>query len=160
MGAIPSLATDYWISQKPLLRVVNEYGRTLWEQQGGVLAFEDFMKIATTQIEKENMARRTTQIFFFADTSPLTTLFYCYEYHRKSRAELEKLSLREYDYTFLCVPDFPMVQDGTRVNEEFRARLHAWYLQMLNSLKIKYDLLYGDIEARRNQVLRRIGARL
>jgi HTH-type transcriptional repressor of NAD biosynthesis genes len=88
--------------------------------------------------------------------SPLTTLFYCYEYHGKVDPRLEELSWRNYNYVFLCAPDFPLVQDGTRADETFRQRQHAWYLKTLTERKINYEILTGGLEQRINQVVQKI----
>lgn len=131
-----------------------EYGRTLWDAQNGKLAFDDFMKIARTQIEMENAARNQATKMFFADTSPLTTLFYSYEYHGKADPELVTLSKRKYDHIFLCVPDFPLVQDGTRSDEKFRQRQHDWYLETLKRREVNFNLLTGGLESRKHQILK------
>lgn len=126
----------------------DEYGRTLWEQKNGKLEFSDFLQIARTQVDNENAARLTAQRFFFADTSPLTTLFYSESYCRRVDPELLKLSFRKYDYLFLCLPDFPLVQDGTRADEAFRSNQHKWYLRVLKERDLGYQVLKGSLADR------------
>ncbi len=135
----------------------DEYGRTLWVERGGKLDFEDYLVIAHEQIKKENEARSLAHKFFFADTSPLTTQFYSEAYNGKVDPELLKLSHRSYDYVFLSYPDFPLVQDGTRADDEFRRAQHEWYLRVLADRGIVYTPLTGSLENRIGVVLRVLG---
>ncbi|HEX8399777.1 MAG TPA: AAA family ATPase [Pyrinomonadaceae bacterium] len=127
---------------------VAEYGRTLWEEQSGNLAFEDLLKIAKTHIKHEESAARGSNRFLFVDTTPLTTLFYSLHLFGKADPELKWLANRKYDYTFLCASDFPFVQDGTRAGEELRNRQHEWYLQQLKQRNVEYILLQGNFAER------------
>lgn len=123
---------------------VEEYGRTLWEQQNGELSFDDYMKIAETHIQSEDEARTRAARYIFVDTSPLTTLFYGLEQFGRVAPELHALANRPYDYVFLAHPDFPMVQDGTRQDETFRRRQHVWYKEQLKDRDMAYRDLKGS----------------
>jgi len=135
----------------------DEYGRTLWVERGGKLDFDDYVAIAYEQIKKENDARTQAHRFFFADTSPLTTLFYSEAYNGRVDPELLRLSHRKYDYVFLNYPDFPLVQDGTRADDEFRRGQHEWYLRTLAERGIAYTPLTGSLENRIEVVLKILG---
>jgi HTH-type transcriptional repressor of NAD biosynthesis genes len=132
---------------------VEEFGRTLWEKKAGNLVFEDMLLIATEHIKNENTALLQSNKYLFIDTSPLTTLFYSESYFQKSDSKLIDLSYREYDFIFLCAPDFPFVQDGTRADQEFRIKQHQWYLEQLELRKTKYTHLFGKIEERVEKVI-------
>ena len=95
--------------------------------------------------------------FLFCDTSPLTTLFYSNHLFGKGEQALERLAERCYDLTFLCAPDFPFVQDGTRQPESFRIRQHEWYLNELAERGIAYRLITGSPEARIAQARELLG---
>jgi len=131
---------------------VAEFGRELWEAKSGVLNFEDMRHIAEVQLQREEEAATRASRFLFCDTSPLTTLFYSRHLFGKAEQALEDLARRTYDVTILCAPDFPLVQDGTRQEEEFRARQHQWYLDELARRSIGYLLVTGSFESRINQV--------
>ena len=131
---------------------VAEYGRTLWEEQSGNLTFEDLLKIARRHIQNEDAAAAQADKFLFVDTSPLTTLFYSLQLFGAADPELVRLSYREYDCVFLCAPDFPFVQDGTRVGAEFRNLQHRWYLETLGERQISFEILSGDLTARLLQI--------
>lgn len=140
-----------WASQTLGGVAISEYGRTLWEQKGGRLAFEDMLQIATTQIALEDKACHPWR---FCDTSPLTTLFYSHALFGKADDALSQLSHRSYDLTFLCMADFPMIQDGTRQSEAFRQQQESWYLTELHRRQIPFTRLRGDL-TRRQFVIRK-----
>ena len=127
---------------------VPEYGRILWEEQQGHLAFEDLLKIAKVHLQTEETLAGQASRFLFVDTTPLTTWMYSHFYFGQADPELSALKHRPYEVTFLCAPDFPFVQDGTRAGEDFRARQHRWYLELLQQLTIPYTLLTGTLEER------------
>lgn len=123
---------------------VPEYGRQRWEEQGGVLAYDDLLQIARTQLEHEQALSRHAHRWLICDTSPLTTLLYCRDLFGHADPELERLAAHRYDHVFLCAPDFPFVQDGTRRDETFRQRQHDWYLRELVARGMPYTVLKGD----------------
>jgi nicotinamide mononucleotide transporter len=125
---------------------VEEYGRTLWVARGGKLDFEDYLHIAETHIKMEDAAKKIANRFVFVDTTPLTTLFYSDEHMGKIDPKVLDLSNRSYDYTFLCHPDFPMVQDGWRGDESFRQAQHEWYVRELEARGVNYISLTGTFE--------------
>ncbi len=127
---------------------VDEFGRSLWVARGGNLSFEDMALIARTQVANEERLVLEANRFLFIDTSPLTTLFYSLHYFGEAPEELKALANRTYDAVFLCMPDFPYVQDGTRSGEDFRMRQHDWYRRELPVREMPYVPLAGDLEAR------------
>ena len=131
---------------------VAEYGRELWEAQNGILAYTDLLRIAEEQVRREIVAARKANRFVFCDTSPLTTLFYSIEMFGRADPRLHDLAQRRYDHVFLCAPDFPLVQDGTRRDEAFRRRQHEWYKQELVDREIKHTLLGGVMLDRAHKV--------
>ena len=137
---------------------VPEFGRTWWEHKGGILAFDDMLLIAREQVAAEARLAPTAHAWLSCDTTPLTTLFYSLELFGHADAELTLLAERKYDAVFLCAPDFPFVQDGTRQGAAFRARQHAWYLGELARRDIAYVELTGSVARRLATVLQTIGA--
>ncbi|MBM9915498.1 MULTISPECIES: AAA family ATPase [Stenotrophomonas] len=127
---------------------VPEFGRTLWEQQGGELRAQDLLRIAATQPQHEDQAAPHAHRWLFCDTTPLVTLGYSGWMFGTAPEPLQRAAARAYDLLFLCAPDIPFEQDGTRVGEDFRLRQHAWYLQQLQAGGVEYVLLEGDLETR------------
>lgn len=130
-----------------------EYGRELWEQQGGVLGYDDLLRIGRTQVARERELAGHCQRYLVCDTTPLTTLFYCRELFGRAEAELEQLARRHYHHVFLCADDFPFVQDGTRQDETFRRRQNQWYEQALQQRGWAFTRLAGSLAQRVEQVL-------
>jgi HTH-type transcriptional regulator, transcriptional repressor of NAD biosynthesis genes len=127
---------------------VEEYGRELWLERGGALAYDDFLRIARTQLAHEEQAARSAHAVTFCDTSPLTTLFYCLDQFGRAEPELYALAERAYDLTLLCAADFPFVQDGTRRDAAFTAEQHAFYERELERRGVAWLLVSGPLEAR------------
>lgn len=138
---------------------VPEYGRTLWEQQGGDLVPDDLLRIAMTQPQHEDKAARRAHRWLFCDTTPLVTLGYSGWMFGMAPQPLRQAARRRYDLLFLCSPDIPFDQDGTRVGEAFRAQQHAWYLEQLQAEGVEHVLLEGDLETRIARVQRELATR-
>lgn len=138
--------------------LVEEYGRQLYEERGGKLTYEDMTTIAKTQLRWESQATAslTPDRYVFCDTSPLTTMFYSQElFGRVSYALTEMAWDSDFRYhkVYLCAPDFPMHQDGTRQDEAFRAKGHAFYVSHLAGSGVEYTLLTGTLQHKINQVI-------
>ena len=132
---------------------VAEYGRQLWIEKNGRLEFEDMLKIALEQTLREYELCKSANIWLVCDTCALTTLFYSREMFNAADPLLEQMVQEKYDYVFLCEPDFPFVQDGTRRDETFRKRQHDWYVQQLTQRKMKFFRVSGSVGERVDQVL-------
>ncbi|WP_442782336.1 AAA family ATPase [Collimonas fungivorans] len=122
---------------------VAEYGRELWEQKDGKLEFDDMLEIGRMQLSRENAQSQQAHRLLVCDTSPLTTLFYSIAMFGRACSELQELASRHYHFVFLCAPDFPFVQDGTRQDDSFRLQQHAWYLEQLQQRSIPFTVLSG-----------------
>lgn len=131
---------------------VAEYGRELWESQDGVLAYDDLLKIGREQLQREAAAAGQARRWLFCDTSPLTTYFYCIEMFGRAEAALLELAGHGYDLVVLCAPDFPFIQDGTRRDDSFRLRQHAWYQAELARRGIAFVHVAGSVDERVRQV--------
>lgn len=146
---------------------VAEYGRELWEAQGGALQEPDMLRIAQEQVRRENAAWQQAQAraylatrtggyppLVFCDTSPLTTAYYSHWMFQRVAPQLAALTQRPYDAIILCLPDFAFVQDGTRCSSKFRDAQHAWYQAQLDNVACPVLPVGGDVQARRKQVKR------
>lgn len=131
-----------------------EYGRDLWLEKKGKLVFSDLVLIGETQIAMEDELAKKANRYLVCDTTPLTTLFYSLDSFGKAEPKLEKLAERKYDYTFLCAPDFPFVQDGARTSAEYRWMQHEWYLKELELRNIDYCQISGTVVKRIEGILR------
>ncbi|UYZ60477.1 AAA family ATPase [Hymenobacter latericus] len=136
-------------------RYVPEYGRTLWEEQQGHLAYDDLLRIAHRHRALEDEALPQARHWLFVDTNAITTLFYSYAYYGRAEPELHTLaeaSRTRYQHTFVCAPDFPFEQDGTRAPAAAQAFHQAAVLVQLGLLGIPYIVLTGSVAERLSQV--------
>lgn len=127
---------------------VSEYGRDLWERRGGRLYFEDLLAIGREQVAREEAAVGEADGWLICDTSPLATMFYSESMFDRVDPRLAELAHRKYDRTFLCAPDFPFVQDGTRRDDAFRMAQDSWYRHRLAVLGVPFQVLNGALPAR------------
>ena len=135
-----------------------EYGRELWEAQAGVLSEADLLRIARTQVDREDALLLQAHQVLVCDTTPLVTHGYSEAMFGRSDEALTALSQRGYTHWFLCEPDFPMVQDGTRRDEAFRRWQHGWYEARLAERGIAFTRLGGSTADRLAQVVSVAGA--
>ena len=133
--------------------LVEEYGRELWEAKHGKLTAKDLKDICLMQTAREDLAQHTAKNYIFCDTSPITTLCYSEALFKQRCKVIDAYAERPYQHVFLCEPDFPLVQDGTRKNEEFRLWQHNWYLKELALRNIPYTALTGSVSFRADRVI-------
>lgn len=141
---------------------VLEFGRELYDRRGGKLQYEDMAYIGSSQLALEDIQSQNLDIseYLFCDTSPLTTMFYSKQWFGRVSEKLVDLvweSDNRYYKVFVCAPDFPMIQDGTRQDEQFRQLGHAHYLRELEGAGTTYTILTGSLSDRLNTVLAELG---
>jgi len=127
---------------------VPEYGRKRWIEKDGQLDFADMLRSGQRQIALEHRMVQEASCRLFCDTSPLTTVFYSEVMFGHTDELLLELASRTYDRVWLCLPDFGLVQDGTRRDLAFRDRQHAWYVNELDRRGLHYDVLAGSHDQR------------
>lgn len=125
-----------------------EFGRELWEHKGGALTFDDMLLIAQVQAARELTLSQQAKQWLVCDTGALVTCFYSLDLFGAIDPALALLADQPYAATFLCAPDFPFVQDGTRRGDAFRQRQHEWYVAALNERGVAYTVLQGTLESR------------
>lgn len=139
---------------------VPEYGRALWEAQNGQLALDDFVRIAETHRQHEDEAALGAHCFLFVDTNALTTQLYAFFYHGTCPDRVQALAAScagRYARTFVCAPDFPFAQDGTRLPSEVQRYMDGAVRHDLALRGIAYTVLKGPLEARVETVIRALG---
>jgi nicotinamide riboside kinase len=113
---------------------------------GGELTPGDLLRIAMTQPQHEDEAVRRAHRWLFCDTTPLVTLGYSGWMFGTAPEPLRQAARRRYDLLFLCAPDIPFDQDGTRVGEAFRRS--SMRGTGAAGAGVEYVLLEGDLETR------------
>lgn len=135
-----------------------EYGRELWDQKQGALEWGDMLAIGRAQLAREQALLAEATRWLVCDTSPLTTMFYSDALFGQVDPALTTLAMQPYDVTVLCAPDFAFVQDGTRRDDGFRQRQHAWYVAELGRRGIACTVVHGPLAQRLGEVLSLLGA--
>lgn len=139
---------------------VPEYGRTLWEQQRGRLDFDDLLRIARRHRALEDEALAQARHWLLSDTNALTTLWYSYATFGRADPALHALAAecrQRYAHTFVCAPDFPFEQDGTRAPAAQQPLQQHTQLMLLDVFGIPYQLLTGPVPERIRQVEAALG---
>jgi len=138
---------------------VFEYGRELWEQTDGKLVFKNMRQIAEVQRQQEYIAAQraydTSKDFVICDTCSVTTSVYSEVIFGRVDRFLRSYNFQDmhrYAHIFICVPDIPFDQDGTRRDENFRQSVHNYYCDVLQDFGLEYTILTGTIEERLKQM--------
>ena len=139
--------------------IVPEYGRILGEYTGNVYTEDDMKHICSVQCRMEDkVVLDAKHDFVICDTTPLVTMFYSYAWYGNVDPTIAaEVDTRKYDFVFLCKRDFPFVNDGTRVSEEFSLRQEKFYEGFLQANKIDYHVLTGNTQQRVEQVYKVLG---
>lgn len=130
-----------------------EFGREHWEARGGALDYDDLLHIAQVQVAREDTLAAQANRWLVCDTTPLTTLLYCQSMFERAEPALHALAQRRYTHLFVCAPDFPFVQDGTRRDDAFRHAQHRAYLEALDARGMPFTVLAGPLQQRVAQVM-------
>jgi NadR type nicotinamide-nucleotide adenylyltransferase len=136
---------------------VEEYGRQYWEERhdaDGKLSSFELLELAVNHCETEEVAFRKSHGITFVDTNAITTWTYSQNYNKSAIYidSLVSVCKDRYDFCFLCDIDIPLVQDGTRADEEQRKKTQKQLVDKLNSLGIEYHTLTGPLEKRISEV--------
>jgi len=133
---------------------VPEVGREHWEERGGALTYADMRLIAEGQVVREDVLAREARRWLVCDGSALTTVFYSLDGFGRVDPVVRRLAERSYAFTFVCAPDFPFVQDGTRRDAGFSQRQHRWYCSVLEARGVSHVVLEGPVAQRMAAVCR------
>lgn len=137
---------------------VPEYLREFVDTHERTPCEDEQLLIASTQVDREDLAAASANGVLFCDTTPLMTAIYSRFYWGRAGAPLEALANgRSYDLTVVTAPDCPWTADGLqRESEEVRRIIHENLLGSLAALNIPCLLAAGTLEER----VRAVSARL
>jgi HTH-type transcriptional regulator, transcriptional repressor of NAD biosynthesis genes len=127
---------------------VEEWGRTVYENNGNKIYIDDFIPISKERQKIEDDRIKFSNKLIFCDTEDITTylfskMYYPQEYKKVEEYFLNSIDKKEkYDLYLLLKPDCDGVQDGTRnfLNERL---IH--YQQIKEEL-IKRNIRFFEIE--------------
>ena len=138
------------LSEKFDLPMLEEYGRTYYEENNGITSQHSFAEI----IERHNtqlieIKNRTEKPIIISDTDYITTkVFYDLYYPKDQVLDLYRQPMEEYDYRILLYPDNEPFQDGTRqfISKEERISHFNLITQELYKKGLKYLILKGSYD--------------
>jgi len=140
---------------------VEEVGRRLWEEAGGALPLEDYVRICREHVALEDRAALEATRFVFVDTNAITTQQYAFFFFGECPDEVRAYADRcreRYTHVFVCEPDIPFEQDGTRVHPQVQRYQDGAIRNDLAIRGISYGVVGGTLEQRVAGVRRAIGA--
>ena len=139
-----------WLSDEYSLKIVEEYAREYLQKKKGY-SIHDLDVIAA-----EQFVRNSSQGALVADTEMLVLKIWSEEkYQRVSKNILQLLKQQEFDFYFLCKPDFNWVSDPLRENALDRERLFDLYDTSLKKYKYPYCVLSGT-KVERKEIIKSI----
>lgn len=140
---------------------VEEVGRTLWVEAGGDLPLADYVRICREHVALEDAAALRARRFVVVDTNAVTTQQYAFFFFGECPPEVRAYADRcrdRYAWTFVCAPDVPFEQDGTRVHPQVQQYQDGAVRNDLTVRGIPYTVVGGTVAERVAQVRRVIGA--
>ncbi|MEY5048379.1 MAG: hypothetical protein RLZZ175_1738 [Bacteroidota bacterium] len=130
-------------------KAVPEYARTLFENNHGVLTYEDISSIVSGQLHHEEIAAQQSNGLLFCDTDAIATLVWSEIYFNKCPQWIIDLTYNQ-DYTLhlLMDIDIPWVQDNTREFPHLREYHFNKIKTELELRKLPYQIISGSFEER------------
>jgi len=141
---------------------VEEYGRTVYEENGNYVSVEDFVKISIGRQKIEDEKIKISNKIIFCDTEDITTYYLCKEYYPNYWSINENFftekfrNTKDYDLYILLKPDCEGVQDGTREFLEHRDRHYEIIKNYLIEKNLNFVVVGGDWENRFNESIIKI----
>ena len=141
-----------WLSDEFSLKIIEEYARA-YLQKKMAYSMDDLDRIAA-----EQFVRNSSKGALVADTEMLVLKIWSEEkYQRVSEHILQLLKRQEFDFYFLCKPDFDWISDPLRENALDRDRLFDVYEASLKKYNFPYYILSGP-EVERKGIIKGIFA--
>ena len=140
---------------------VEEVGRTLWVEADGDLPLDDYVTICREHVALENEAVLRADRFVFVDTNAITTQQYAFFFFGTCPEAVQAYADRcagRYAHTFVCAPDIPFDQDGTRVHPQVQQYQDGAIRNDLTIRGIPYTVVGGTLAERVAAVRRHLGA--
>lgn len=129
---------------------VEEWGRTVFENNGNSISINDFIPISKVRQEIEDIKIKESNKLLFCDTEDITTYLFSKMYYPESYQQIESYFLKvldkkeNYDLYLLLKPDCEGVQDGTRQFLEERVEHYEQIKQELVNRKCNFFEIEGD----------------
>jgi NadR type nicotinamide-nucleotide adenylyltransferase len=134
-----------------------EYGREYWDkyQINKRLTKKQLVEIAVGHSEREEECLQKANQYLFTDTNAITTYLFSIYYHESADQELidaAKFCIPRYHVYILCDMDIPYDDTWDRSGDANRKEFQKMTISFLESNKIKYHIVSGNIEERIQKV--------
>ncbi len=134
---------------------VDEYSREYLAQTGGAYDYNDLLKIAKGQFQRETDLLSSPPNYLFCDTDFLVTHIWSIVRYGKSHQWIEEMILQEpYDFTLLCQVDLPWEYDPLRKNPQNRDYIFNLFKDELIKLNCPYGIVTGTGSERLQNAIR------
>ncbi len=147
-----TLAND--LAQYYKVEYVHEYAREYLSEIGKSYSFEDVIRIAEGQHERERLASLEDRSIIICDTDLLTIKIWLeYKYGRSDEwvdSVISKYKMRHY---LLCTPDMPWEDDEMRENPGDRQELFNIFKENLEFYNLDYKIVEGPEKYREREAI-------
>lgn len=139
---------------------VEEYGRTVYEENGNSVSVSDFIKISTGRQKIEDEKTKKANRILLCDTEDITTYYLLKEYYPNNWTEVKHWfyhrmnEYKNYDLYLLLKPDCDWVQDGTRTFENNRWEQYEIIKSFLIQKNCNFVEIGGNWNNRFNESLK------
>jgi NadR type nicotinamide-nucleotide adenylyltransferase len=130
---------------------VEEVGRRLWVEAGGDLPLADYVRICREHVALEDAAAERARRVVLVDTNAITTQQYAFFFFGECPPEVQAYADRcreRYAHVFVCAPDIPFDQDGTRVHPQVQQYMDGAIRNDLTIRGIPYTVVGGPLAER------------
>lgn len=128
---------------------VKEYAREYLENLNAQYTFDDVIKMARFQLEKEVEQKDNYPLFLDTDLT-VFKVWINEKYHQKIDWIEEEIKQSSDKIFFLCDIDIPWQPDPLREhpNLEDRQRIFNQYIEIMHQNKFNYHIISGDLNTR------------
>lgn len=154
----PESTGKSWLAKKLAMHYhtvwVDEYAREYLKKNGADYCYEDIVKIARRQKQKEQQLLSKANKLIFCDTEPMVTKIWSEVVFGTVDKWIEQeIIANPYDLYLLCYPDLPWEPDPLRENPDNRTALFELYQQEFSSRGYNFRVVKGTGKERFNNAL-------
>ena len=140
--------------------VVKEYAREYLTDLSRPYSGRDFTKIVNQQQKIEKDALDSDSKYVVLDTGPVDLSIWNKVKYNKNNPNINSwLKESQYDFIFLCNPDFPWQPDPLREHPNNRKELFDLYKNELKKQNLSFDILEGNEKNRIDYAIKKVQQR-
>lgn len=137
-----------WLSAEMKIPLMEEYARVYLAEK------KEYFQEDLDLIAREQVKLWSKESHFIADTE-MTVMKVWSEVKYSCCSDLiqKYFDSQFFDVYFLCVPDIPWEEDPMRENPNDRNEIFELYHNLLETQKVNYKIISGELEERKQQIL-------